>query len=130
MNVGQAGKAQVDTPRRTAGMALHAGLSPLRFVEEAARLVEQQHPGLSELHPALQATKEGRPYLLLKLSNLQTEGRLLDAEPFRRACKMQLFSDCDEIAEMPKFHVLQYPARSDLCNAPLPRDRFFSPPAS
>jgi hypothetical protein len=75
------------------------------LIEEPVSVVEQQHPRLGELHPALQTAKEGRPYLLLKLADLQTEGRLLDAEPFRRASKMQLFGDRDEIAEMPKFHV-------------------------
>jgi hypothetical protein len=43
------------------------------------------------------------------MANLQAERRLLDAEPFRRAGKMQLLGDRDEIAEMPEFHGYERP---------------------
>jgi hypothetical protein len=118
MNIGRSSEAKLDAPCRTARVILRASLGPLNLVEDPARLVEQESPGLGEFDATLEATEERGTYLSLKMADLQAEGRLLDAEAFRCAGKMQLFGDRDEIAEMPKLHGSYDPRRSAWRAAP------------
>ena len=104
VNIGCAGKAQVNASCLAPCVALHAGRGPFHLFEDSARLTEQKLPGLGEFDAARAAVEEGCPDLVLKVANLQAERRLLDAEPFGRTSKMQLLGDRDEIAEMPEFH--------------------------
>src|SRR3954451_19237741 len=70
----------------------------------ARALGQQCRAGLGQLDAARLAVEQLHIELVFERADLLAQGRLLDAEPFRRAGDMALLGNGDEVAKVTQFH--------------------------
>ena len=109
LEIGRAREAEMNTPRLAARPALDIRFGPFDMLQNPSRLFEQQRPGLGQFPAARQAVEERGPYLLLKLTDLQTQWRLLDPEPPGGPGEVPFLGNGHEVPKMPQVHSLAIP---------------------
>jgi hypothetical protein len=62
------------------------------------RFLQEQSPGLRQLHPLFASNKKRCPHFGLEVMNLPAQGRLRNVQTFGGPADVQFFSDGDEVA--------------------------------
>jgi hypothetical protein len=77
----------------------------IHLVENDSRSVEEDEPGIRQLHAARLAPEKLHLELLLERADLHAERRLLDSQAFRSPGHVFFFRDRNEIAKVAQLHV-------------------------
>src|SRR5262249_8621906 len=86
----------------------------VQLCEHGAGIVEEGATGLGQLDTTPFAAEELRVKLAFQRLDLLTEGWLLHAQPLRGARDVPFLGDCNEIPEVPEFHLISI--RYEFCS--------------
>src|SRR5579872_883846 len=97
-----------------------------------ACLSKQRRAGLCQRHAPLTAFEQSHAEFIFQCADLHGQRRLRDVQFLRRTAEVQFFGECDEVAQVAKFHLIHIKYQEPLNNIldATPRARHTPPPWS
>ena len=121
------GKPNAQLARLTFGHIPSLSGGGPRLFNQGPRCRHKGQTRSGQLHAPAVAVEQLRPDRSLELLNVQAQGRLGNGQPLRRAAKMKLFREHQEISEVSEFHVFKICIAESIINI---RQLFMNPQQS
>ena len=96
--------ADAKRPGLAEGDVLRPSLRLLDVLQDASRVVQEQFPRRAQPDASGQSVEQEKSQLPFQVLDLPRERRLCDMQPVGCTSEMLLFSNANEIAEVPEFH--------------------------
>ncbi len=90
------------------GDQLGASLRLIDVLQDTSCIAQEQFPSRAQSDSSGQSVEQEEPHLPLQILDLPRQGRLSDMEARGCSSEMLLFRNADEIAQMPKLHLIPF----------------------